>query len=99
MKTLHLICNAHLDPEWLWDWEEGAAAAISTFRSAADLAKEFDYVFCHNEAILYQWIEEYDPALFTEIQALVKEGKWRVKHHFPCIFQDTPYRWFRGSVS
>lgn len=78
MKTLHLICNAHLDPEWLWDWEEGAAAAISTFRSAADLAKEFDYVFCHNEAILYQWIEEYDPALFTEIQALAKEGKWKV---------------------
>lgn len=78
MKTLHLICNAHLDPAWLWDWEEGAAAAISTFRSAADLAKNFDYVFCHNEVILYRWIEEYDPGLFSEIQALAREGKWKV---------------------
>ena len=23
--TVHLICNAHLDPVWLWEWEEGAA--------------------------------------------------------------------------
>ena len=76
MKTMHLICNAHLDPVWLWDWEEGAAAAITTFRSAVDLAKEFDYIFCHNEAILYRWIEEYDPGLFAEIQQLAKQGKW-----------------------
>ena len=23
MKDLHLICNAHIDPVWLWDMEEG----------------------------------------------------------------------------
>lgn len=78
MKVMHLICNAHLDPVWLWDWEEGAAAAISTFRSAAALAEKFDYIFCHNEAILYQWIEEYDPALFARIQELARAGKWKV---------------------
>ena len=42
MKEVHLICNAHLDPIWQWEWEEGAAAALSTFRAAADLADEFD---------------------------------------------------------
>ena len=31
MKKLHLICNAHLDPVWQWDWREGAAAAAATF--------------------------------------------------------------------
>ena len=25
MKKLHLISNAHLDPIWQWEWEEGAA--------------------------------------------------------------------------
>lgn len=25
-KTLYLISNAHLDPVWQWEWEEGAAA-------------------------------------------------------------------------
>ena len=27
-KTLHLICNAHLDPMWIWEWQEGAAEAV-----------------------------------------------------------------------
>ena len=78
-KTIHLVCNAHLDPVWLWEWEEGAAAAISTFRTAANLCAEFaDFVFCHNEAVLYQWVEEYDPSLFAQIQRLVKAGRWHI---------------------
>lgn len=77
--TLHLICNAHLDPVWLWEWEEGAAEAISTFRVAADLCEEFDaFIFNHNEVILYEWVEEYEPELFARIQRLVKEGRWRI---------------------
>ena len=56
MKELHLVCNAHLDPVWMWDWTEGASEAISTFYSAVELAEEFDYVFCHNEVLLYEFI-------------------------------------------
>ena len=77
-KELHLICAAHLDPVWQWDWEEGAAAALATFRSAADLLDRYDYIFCHNEALLYEWIEEYDPALFERIRNFVKAGKWHI---------------------
>lgn len=78
-KTIHLICNAHLDPVWQWEWEEGAATAVSTFRTAADLCEEFDeFIFCHNEAILYRWVEEYEPELFHRIQKLVKAGKWHI---------------------
>ena len=79
MKSLHLICNAHLDPVWLWEWEEGAAEAISTFRVAAGFCEEFDgFVFNHNEVILYRWVEEYEPALFKRIQALVARGRWHI---------------------
>lgn len=78
-KKLHLICNAHLDPVWQWEWEEGAAEALSTFRIAADFCEEYDnFVFCHNEALLYQWIEEYDAELFKKIQRLVKADKWHI---------------------
>ncbi len=50
---IHLVANAHLDPVWLWDWEEGAAEALSTFRTAAILCEEFEgFVFNHNEAVL-----------------------------------------------
>ncbi len=79
MKELHMICNAHLDPVWLWDWEEGIAAALSTFRIAARFCREYDgFIFNHNEALLYQWVEEYEPDLFQTIQELVKEGKWNI---------------------
>ena len=79
MKRIHLVCNAHLDPVWLWEWPEGAGEALSTFRTAADLCERREnFVFCHNEAILYQWIEDYEPALFERIQKLVAAGRWNI---------------------
>lgn len=79
MKRCHLLCNAHLDPVWQWRWEEGAGACLSTFRAAAQFCEESDtLIFNHNEAILYEWTEKYDPALFRRISRLIKEGKWRV---------------------
>jgi alpha-mannosidase len=76
---LHLICNAHLDPVWQWRWEEGAAEALATFRNAAALLRQRkEFVFNHNEAALYRWVERYDPVLFAEIRSLVREGRWSV---------------------
>ena len=77
--TIHLICNAHLDPVWLWQWPDGAAEAISTFRTAAELCEEHDsFIFNHNEVVLYDWIREYEPELFHRIQRLVRAGKWHI---------------------
>ncbi len=80
MKTsVFLLCNAHLDPVWLWPREEGVAEALATFETAARFCREYSgFVFNHNEAMLYQWIEQYDPDLFVEIQALVQEGRWHI---------------------
>lgn len=78
MKKLHLICNAHIDPAWQWDYDEGITTALATFYSAIELAKEFDYIFCHNEVILYEYIEKYAPYLFGKIQELVKQGRWNI---------------------
>lgn len=76
---LHLISNAHLDPIWQWEWEEGCAASVSTFRCAARFCREFGgYVFCHNESLIYRWVEEYEPTLFHEIQDLVRLGRWHI---------------------
>lgn len=77
-KKIHMVCNAHIDPIWQWDWQEGVSATLSTFRSAVKLAKKYDYIFCHNEVTVYRYVEEYDPPLFEEIKALVKQGKWRI---------------------
>lgn len=78
-RRLVLVCNSHIDPVWLWPWEEGLAATLATFRAAADLAESVDgFVFCHNEALLYQWVEEHEPPLFERIQRLARAGRWHV---------------------
>lgn len=79
MKELHLICNSHIDPCWQWDLDEGIACALSTFRCAADFCDEYDaLIFNHNEALLYEYVEKYDPALFQRIKNLVQNGKWHI---------------------
>ncbi len=81
MKEIHLICNAHIDPVWHWHFNEGIGCAISTFRVAAEMAEDENnnsFVFNHNEAILYRFIEKLDPELFERISKLVKAGKWHI---------------------
>jgi len=76
---IHLVCNAHIDPVWLWEWPEGAGEALSTFRLAADFCeRDAAFVFCHNEALLYRWVEEYEPSLFRRIRRLVRRGRWNI---------------------
>ena len=79
VRRLVLVCNSHIDPVWLWPWEEGLAATLATFRAAAGFCDRFGgFAFCHNEALLYQWVEEYEPELFDRIRTLVRAGRWHV---------------------
>jgi len=79
MISVHLICSAHLDPVWQWRWDEGASEALATFRNAVDILDGHpSLIFCHNEAVLYQWAERLDPALFDDIRRLVQAGRWVV---------------------
>src|SRR5215510_4091861 len=76
---VHLFCNAHIDPVWRWGWEEGAREAISTFHTAVELLDEYpEFIFNHNESLLYEWVEEYDPPLFERIRELVRQGRWNI---------------------
>ncbi len=77
MARVHLIGNAHLDPIWLWRWQEGCNEVMQTFRSALDRLNEYDdFVFTCSSAAYYQWVEELDPDMFKEIQQRVEEGRW-----------------------
>jgi alpha-mannosidase len=75
--NIHMIGNAHLDPVWLWQWQEGYAEVKATFRSALDRLREFsDFVFTCAGAAYYKWVEENAPEMFEEIRERVKEGRW-----------------------
>ncbi len=76
-KKIYFIGNAHLDPIWLWRWQEGSAESKATIRSALDRMKEYpDFKFVCSSASVYQWIEEFDPDMFEEVKARVTEGRF-----------------------
>ena len=76
-KKLHMVGNAHIDPVWLWTWQEGYQEIKATFRSALDrLAESADVLFTASSACFYSWVEESDPEMFAEIRARVAEGRW-----------------------
>jgi alpha-mannosidase len=78
-KQILLVCNAHLDPIWLWQLKDGIAEALSTFRVAANFCDRYEgFVFNHNEAYLYELVEKYEPELFERIKQLVTQGKWHI---------------------
>lgn len=77
-KNIYLIANAHIDPIWQWELDEGLNCAISTFESALNLLDSHDYIFCHNEFLLYDFIQKVRPDLYGRIAAKIKEGKWHI---------------------
>ena len=76
--AVHLICNSHLDPVWLWEWQEGASHALAMAQAAVDIGDGVDFVFNRNESLFYQWVRAYDPTLFECIRKLVRAGKWHI---------------------
>ncbi len=78
-KKLHMIGNAHIDPVWLWTWQEGFQEVKATFRSALDRMNEYDdFMFVASSAALYEWGDKSDPAMFEEIRQRVAEGRWQI---------------------
>ncbi|WP_210414799.1 alpha-mannosidase [Microlunatus elymi] len=74
---IHLVGNAHLDPVWLWPWQEGYAEARATFASAIERMDEYDdFIFSCDQMVLLDWVKESDPVLFERIRARVAEGRW-----------------------
>jgi alpha-mannosidase len=78
-RTLHMVGHAHLDPVWLWPWQEGYQEARATFWSAIHRMDEYDdFVFTCDQVVLLSWVEESDPALFERIRERVAQGRWQM---------------------
>lgn len=76
---IHMIGNAHIDPVWLWQWRDGYHEVKATFQSALDRLNESDdFVFTSACAAYYRWVRDNAPAMFEQIRARVKEGRWKI---------------------
>jgi alpha-mannosidase len=77
--TGHLVGHAHIDLQWLWEWQEGLVVTRDTFTQAAKFMNEFPgFTFSQSSSWLYQSIEQQYPALFKTIQQKVKKGQWEL---------------------
>jgi alpha-mannosidase len=75
--TFHMIGHAHIDPVWLWPWQEGISVVHSSFRSALDRMDETPgFAFISSSAQFYDWVAENDPEMLAQIKKRVDEGRW-----------------------
>lgn len=78
-KALHMIGNAHIDPVWLWQWQDGFQEIKATFKSALDRMDEYEeFLFTSSSAAFYAWVEENAPEMFEKIRKRIAEGRWEL---------------------
>lgn len=78
-RLLYMVGNAHIDPVWLWQWQEGLHQVRATFRSALDRMEEYDdFVFTCDSVAYLHWVERADPEMFATIGRRVAEGRFVV---------------------
>ena len=75
--VIHLIANAHLDPVWLWRWQEGCAEIRATVRAALGFLEAMpELKFTQSSAGDMRWVEQVEPELLPRVRALVAAGRW-----------------------
>lgn len=74
------VGHAHLDLAWLWRIRESKRKGGRTFANALRLLESYpDYIFGASQAQLYKWMKELYPALYTQVQQQIKQGRWEVQ--------------------
>ncbi|MBS1700334.1 MAG: alpha-mannosidase [Armatimonadetes bacterium] len=77
--TGHLVGHAHIDLQWLWEWQEGIVASHDTFNQAVKFMDEFPgFTFSQSSSVIYKAVQDAYPDLFKKVQAKVKKGQWEI---------------------
>jgi len=76
-NVAHCVGNAHIDLAWLWPIRETKRKASRSFSTVLRyMQRHPEYRYIQSQPQLYEWVRQDYPALFTEIQERVKEGRW-----------------------
>ncbi|MGD1818447.1 MAG: alpha-mannosidase [Pleomorphochaeta sp.] len=74
------IGHTHIDVAWWWTVEQTKEKVCRSFATVLKLMDEFpSYKFMSSQPLLYAFIKERYPELYTKIKARVKEGRWEVE--------------------
>src|ERR1700678_2954892 len=74
--SIRLTGNSHIDAAWLWPWTETVQVVHNTFSTALQLMNEYpQYTYTQSAAAYSEWMCEKYPAICSEIQDRVKQGR------------------------
>lgn len=74
---VHLIAQSHIDPVFMWGWEEGLSTTLNTCAEAVRKLVAFPELrFSRSDALAHQWCKQFYPELWPEIQRLCEEERW-----------------------
>ncbi len=77
--SIRLTGNSHIDAAWLWPWTETVQVVHNTFSTALQLMNEYPpYTYTQSAAAYSEWMCEKYPAICSEIQDRVKQGRWEM---------------------
>lgn len=78
-QRAYLIAPVHIDPVRLWDWTEGVAVTLETFRHLVSLCRQHPELrVTLQETLPIRWVEQYAPELFAQLRQFVAEGRWHI---------------------
>jgi alpha-mannosidase len=76
---VHLVGHAHLDMNWLWNYDDTVDTALRDAATVRDLMREHpDLTYSQNQAHILQIVERNRPDLFRDIRRRVKSGRYEV---------------------
>lgn len=72
-----VIGHSHMDTAWLWPVEETIRKCARTYAQALTFMDLYpNYTFIQSSALHLDWMRQYYPAIFSEIQRRVAEGRY-----------------------
>ena len=74
------VGHTHIDIAWLWTKEQTKEKVLRSFGTALALMDEYpEYRFMSSQPILYEYVKEQDPAMYSRIKEKVASGQWEVE--------------------
>ena len=72
-----IIGHSHMDTAWLWPVSETIRKCARTYANALRLMEQYPtYKFIQSSALHSEWMKDYYPDIFKEMQKRVAEGRY-----------------------
>ncbi len=75
--TVTCVGHTHIDVAWLWSVAQTKEKAQRSFANMLELMRKYpDFTFMSSQPVLYKFVKEEAPFLYSQIKQRVDEGRW-----------------------